>query len=85
VSVSKVVKTVKIHFTLLRENIIKIVIGIPLIPNFCLKITCPVSLLTVKSRGQFCYFLIKAMIVFIGCTCSLQLLCLFLSALLNLF
>ena len=84
-SVSKVVKTVKIHFILLRENIIKVVIGIPLIPNFRLKITCQISLFTVKSRGQFCYFLIKAMIVFTGCTCNLQLLCLFLFAHFNLF
>jgi len=85
VSVSKVVKTVKIHFILLRGNIIKVVIGIPLIPKFCLGITCQISLFTIKSRGQFCYFLIKAMIVFIGCMCSLQLLCLVLFAPLNLF
>jgi hypothetical protein len=83
--VSKVVKTVKIHFTLLRENIIKVVIGIPLIPKFCLGITCQVSLFTVKSIGQFCYFLIKAMIVFTGCTCDLQFLYLFLFAHFNLF
>jgi len=70
-SVSKVMKTVKIHFILLRENIIKVVIGIPLIPNFCPGITCQVSLLMVKSRGQFCYFLIRALTVFIGCMCSL--------------
>jgi len=83
VNVSKVVKTVTIHSILWRENIIKVVIGILLILDFCPKITCQVSLLMVKSRGQFCYSLIKALIVFIGCTCSLQLLCLF--TLLNLF
>ena len=66
-SVSKVVKTIRIHFTLLRENIVKIVIQIPLIPTFRLKITCPACLLTAKPRGQFCYFSIKAMIAFIGC------------------
>jgi hypothetical protein len=84
-SVSRVMKTVQIHFTFLRDNIIKIVIGITFISSFCLKITYPVFLLMVKSRGQFCHFLVRALTVFIGCACRLQLLRLFLPALLNLF
>jgi len=45
------VKTVKIHLTLLRENIIKVVTGIPLISKFYRGITCQVSLFTVNSIG----------------------------------
>jgi len=58
VTVSKVVKTVKIHFILLRGDIMKVVIGMPLILNFYLGIICLISLLTVMSRVHFYYFLI---------------------------